>query len=68
MAKGSLSKVEVGAARDVIAELGVQATVEHCENGGFDVQSKGMTIKQRMQLEARLRELGLGSGREQDSE
>lgn len=58
--KGSFSKCNVGRVRDMLAENGIDAPVQHVEGGtGFDVRTDGLSTKQRALVQRRLAELGI---------
>lgn len=61
MAKGTISKANVARVRDELGEMRSAATVEQSDCGGYEVRSGQLSRKQRLTLERRLRELGLGS-------
>ncbi len=68
--KGHLTKGQVGAARDALADLNITAEVRHVEGGrGFAVDTSRLSGAERQRIEARFRELGLGTpGKDADAE
>jgi hypothetical protein len=58
--KGSISKGSVGRVRDMLAENGIDAPVQHVEGGtGFNVRTEGLSARQRALVQRRLEELGI---------
>lgn len=58
--KGRICKAQVGAARDVLLEMGSNAEVRHVAVGtGFEVVTAGLDRSERRRIENRLLELGI---------
>ncbi|HRH94255.1 MAG TPA: hypothetical protein PKV72_07035 [Candidatus Peribacteria bacterium] len=69
MAKGLISKGEVGRVQDALADDGIDARVRHVEGGsGFDVSTERLSNKQRALVQRRLQELGIGGRHSSESE
>jgi hypothetical protein len=63
--KGNISKGQIGAVRDALAEIGSSADVKHVEGGsGWQVDMSGVSDGERRRIESRLAELGISTRKE----